>query len=240
MKIAVLTYDSEHRKSQDVLMRLAAFGYNEVQVVAQPWIENPKNHIPLISHRPGEPLWPCQPIEGLPPYKLCMRFGWSYVQREHKDFRLEDNEIGVVAGARVLPKDVTDSGIIVNAHPALLPYGRGLDSMKWCLLHGNKIGVTAHILDEQADLGYVIDSAATPIYPTDTFHAFAMRQYEQEIDLLIKSISTVSGRTKESFRKIEIMEDIEDTWDATRRMSHQYETLLMGAFEAYKRKSYGM
>ena len=48
--INVLTYNAPHRKTQDLLFRLKAKGYNDVCVLATPWEER-KNFRPLIPHR---------------------------------------------------------------------------------------------------------------------------------------------------------------------------------------------
>ena len=48
--ISILTYDAPHRKTQDLLFRLKAKGYSDVNVFATPW-QKRKNFIPLIPHR---------------------------------------------------------------------------------------------------------------------------------------------------------------------------------------------
>ena len=59
-RLAVLTYNHPHRKTQDLLMQLSAFGYNDVSVIALPW-EDRKQHKPLVPHRLLKPL----------PIKVC-------------------------------------------------------------------------------------------------------------------------------------------------------------------------
>ena len=84
---------------------------------------------------------------------------------------------------------------IINSHPAYLPYVRGLDSYKWAIYYGKPIGVTSHIISEEADSGYLIKKALVPIYNWDTFHSLALRQYELEIDLLVDSIEDIKTAT---------------------------------------------
>ena len=47
----VLTYDTPHRKTQDLLMRLRSLGHTNVTVIATPWVER-QSFVPLIPHRP--------------------------------------------------------------------------------------------------------------------------------------------------------------------------------------------
>jgi len=62
-----------------------------------------------------------------------------------------------------------------------------LDALKWAIYLDKKIGVTLHIIDENADGGYRIKEEIIPLYPSDTFHSIAYRQYECEINLLSES-----------------------------------------------------
>jgi folate-dependent phosphoribosylglycinamide formyltransferase PurN len=63
--------------------------------------------------------------------------------------------MGVVLGARILPMSTVSafrSGVI-NVHPGLAPWNRGLDSYKWAVVKCYGQGVTCHIIGERIDYG---------------------------------------------------------------------------------------
>ena len=103
-----------------------------------------------------------------------------------------------------------------------------LDILKWDILELNRVGVTAHICDDETDLGWRIRDGRVPVYPHDTFHSFAMRQYEMELDMIPLAIdATLRG---DKFERI----DREDT-TARRRMGRRVESGLPEAFKRFKR-----
>ena len=50
--IAIITYDTAHRKTQDIVTKLLLNGYSDLKLVVIPWVER-KNFQPLYSHRPN-------------------------------------------------------------------------------------------------------------------------------------------------------------------------------------------
>jgi phosphoribosylglycinamide formyltransferase-1 len=83
-----------------------------------------------------------------------------------------------------LPPSVVKSAILFNAHPAYLPEVRGLDALKWAILERRPIGVTTHVVDENADAGLLIRREMLDLFPWDDFHSIARRLYEKEIEML--------------------------------------------------------
>ena len=75
---------------------------------------------------------------------------------------------------------------------------RGLDSMKWAIYNNKPLGVTSHIISEEADQGWLIRRKFVPLYEWDTFHSVAMRQYDIEIDLLASAVRDIKDATLES------------------------------------------
>lgn len=150
--IAVITYDRAHRKTYDVLIRLALKGYKPILLLL-PYHKR-KSRKPLFPHRPATP--PNTPH----PYEIAQHFNWQWVRvNDYIDMidyiRAEDRTL--IAGCGILPPEVVNAGTIINAHPGYLPMARGLDSLKWSILKGYPIGVTTHIIDEQVDMGYLIE-----------------------------------------------------------------------------------
>lgn len=229
--ILVLTYDAPHRKTQDLLLRLKSAGHR-VDVLAVPW-ETRKNFKPLVSHRPGEPNWPAQALP-MSPGEMCRNLGYSYevMDRDHLT-----NEVirympalTLIGGAGILDKRLIDSVDIVNAHPAWIPYGRGLDSLKWCIYRDLPVGVTTHIIDEHTDAGWIIEQRYVPIYEGDTFHAFAHRQYEIELEMLVAAVTIMKGQTRADLQRVSFHTDDDMAYPVTRRMPHVKEVVMLRRF----------
>lgn len=69
-----------------------------------------------------------------------------------------------------------------------------------------------------------------PVFPNDTFHSFAMRQYEMELGMIPQAIELLDGKSRTDFEKV----DREDTI-ARRRMGRREEACLLERFELFKR-----
>jgi len=175
--IAIITYDRPHRKTQDLLIRLID---HEVIVIATPFKKRTQHHS-LYQHRP--------PMDtGISTEKLCNKFGFDYINHLHPAEWIRKNNISsaIIGGANILE---TDQDLkIINSHPGYLPYGRGLDALKWSIYEGYPIGVTTHVINDDIDSGYLIEQKIVPVSYYDTFHSVAYRQYQMEIDMLIKAI----------------------------------------------------
>lgn len=229
--LGVLTYDAPHRKTQDLLLRIKALLSDDVLVIATPW-EQRKAHKPLISHRPAEPHWPAAPLP-INPADLCNSLGYSYsvIPKDELCLNPPKAKMVLIGGAGILPGEVIRSWPpIINAHPAWIPYGRGLDSLKWAIYKNLPIGATTHIIDDRCDAGTVIERRFIPIYPQDTFHALAHRQYEVEMDMLIGAVEKVR-EMESSFQPIAV-EDGGECETVHRRMPHIKEMIMLRRFES--------
>lgn len=212
--IKVLTYNAPHRKTQDLLFRLKASGYNDIDVLATPWQER-KNFKPLIPHRKFNTL-------NIEPSNLCKQLNYNFSEIELKDIEIS-NDWMLIGGAGMLPEDIVKSNKVINSHPAYLPHVRGLDSLKWAIYYDKPIGVTTHIISEECDAGKLIRKELVPLYSWDTFHSVSQRQYEMEIDMLVDSIKDVE---KASLDELSTTESTPH-----RRMSHHHEVRLLRRFQ---------
>lgn len=210
MRIAVLTYDHPHRKTQDILFRLKALGI-EVMVIAVPWQER-KNFVPLFKHRPDSCI-------DIPLQVFCDNI--RYVL--HKTDDLQDAldklkpKVSLIAGAGILS---VKGHKIINSHPGYLPYVRGLDAVKWAIYGGKPIGVTSYIIGGAVDEGEILDRQIINIDSTDDFYCFAMRVYENEIKMLVDAINKEPALTDDDYVGI-----------PSRRMPHRLELTMMRKFE---------
>ena len=74
------------------------------------------------------------------------------------DFSIFNSKVIVCAGYMFLiAKEQILEKIIINTHPSLLPKYRGLHSLAWAILNGEKeIGFTIHLMNEKIDDGDIL------------------------------------------------------------------------------------
>jgi len=216
-KLAIITYDHPHQKTQDLVCRLKLNGYDDLTLIVLPW-EQRKRSTPLYLHRPDNPV-------SITTAEFCERFrmthffcGYDTLDKHFSNNKYDNILIG---GAGILPKEVIKYNII-NSHPGYVPNVRGLDALKWAILKGLPIAVTTHFIREEPDLGILIDREIVPLSFTDTFHSVARRHYELEIDMLVESITKIPDG-KELHEKM--------GYPLNQRMSHRDELVMMKRFQ---------
>lgn len=224
--IVVISYNTPHRKTQDVLFQLKAKGYEQVKVLALPFVHRENPFQPIYAHRPSKAI----PVETA---TLCQRLDYDFleidIQAIHAHLNEHPADFILIAGAGLLPDELVENHRLINSHPGYLPKVRGLDSLKWAIHNQQELGVTCHFVDSEADAGFLIEQTTVPIYANDTFHSVAYRQYEIEIELLVNSIAIIPQKT--DFPSLSTTE-----WEATRRMPKAIEVNLMEEFDNYKEK----
>ena len=225
--INVITYDFPHRKTQDLLFRLLAKNYKNIAVFSTPWVER-KNFVPFIPHRPFE--FHKNATINIYPEELSRKLGFDYFKLNSLDDLppIKDDDYVLIGGAGIIKKSLTDSKKIINSHPAFLPHVRGLDSLKWAILNDKPLGVTSHIISEEADQGWLIKRDLVPLFKWDTFHSVALRQYEMEIDFLASAVDDIESATMESLK----FDDVE----VNRRMPNKLQKEMINYFPTYLKK----
>ncbi|RLZ10651.1 formyltransferase family protein [Faecalibacter macacae] len=223
-QIAVITYNTPHRKTQDVLHGLKAKGYKNVKVYALPFIQRENPFKPIYQHRPSKAI----NVE-VETYTNNFDYQFETTTADTLNMQLLNDKADfvIIAGAGLLPDELVETHKIINTHPGFLPKTRGLDSLKWAITKGVEIGVTTHFVDTEADAGFLIEQQLVPVYSNDTFHSVAQRQYEIEIEMLVNSIELIP--TLNDFPSLSTTE-----FEATRRMPKAIEEVLMNSFEKYK------
>ena len=165
---------------------------------------------------------------------FCKNLGVNVIISETADMVsvFEENNFDhiLIGGAGILPEKLVTGFKIINSHPAYLPYVRGLDALKWAIYNNQPVGVTSHYIDDKADEGLLIERVEVPLYYEDTFHSYAYRQYEVEIDLLVNAIKKV-----EEMDTFESLQD--DRFLANRRMPHHVEVKMMKRFDALREEA---
>ncbi len=225
-KIAVISYNTPHRKTQDVLFQLKAKNYQDVHVFALPFVLRENPFVPIYQHRPSKAI-------EIEPEVFCRNLGYQFstTTAETLNAQLKDLQADyvIIAGAGLLPDDLVSENKIINAHPGFLPYTRGLDSFKWAIMKNERVGVTSHFVDTEADAGFLIDQKYVPIYSNDTFHSVAYRQYEMEIEMLVEAIELIPSKTE--FPSLSTTR-----YEPTRRMPKAIEENLLKSFDLYRLK----
>ncbi|MBS7333709.1 MAG: formyl transferase [Weeksellaceae bacterium] len=223
-QIAVITYNTPHRKTQDVLHGLKAKGYENVKVYALPFVQRENPFKPIYQHRPSKAI-------NVDIAVYSKNFGYQFetttANTLNQQLLNDKADFVIIAGAGLLPDELVETHKIINTHPGFLPKTRGLDSLKWAIVKGVEIGVTTHFVDTEADAGFLIEQQLVPVYSNDTFHSVAQRQYEIEIEMLVNSIEVIP--TLNDFPSLSTTE-----FEATRRMPKAIEENLMSSFDQYK------
>lgn len=222
MKLALITYDTFHLKTEQVALGLAMKNRYDLAFFGLPFVQRASREI-LFAHRPdmatgahsravahalGAPFTPCASPDDIP---------------------ADAADVFLIVGAGLLPASFVSAtrGRVLNSHPGIIPLVRGLDAFKWAVLDGMPIGNSIHYIDEEADAGEVIAVRPTPVFESDTLEQFARRHYELEIDMMIdfEHLLAVGGGVAEHEER-----------PARMRMPAARQQELFAAFDAYKAK----
>lgn len=191
MKIAAFVYNFPHKKTQEGLCRLFVNGFVPELVLAADPVE--------LKFRQSKLRVSPRGLIYDEPSKICSAFHIPYYVVPHGSqeaielVRSYAIDVGVILGARILPKRIIESFRrgIVNLHPAILPGNRGLDNLKWALIRDLPLGVSAHFIDEHVDLGWLIGQRPCPIYSDDTLVDLTLRLQSIELDMMISSLDAI-------------------------------------------------
>ena len=185
--IRLFAYNFPHKTTQDFIYRLLSEGY-EINVIyaadpvklniPQSNIKSKINHIGLLH-----------------PQEIAKNLGIRYLVTSHDSEVLKEDarinpSLAVICGARILKAEVIDlfpSGII-NFHPGIIPFARGLDALFWSIYNNQPLGVTAHLIDKRIDAGKILSVEELRIYSNDTILDLSERLYELQLVMLTKSI----------------------------------------------------
>lgn len=227
MKLAVITYQVPHQKTQDVLSALFLRGHREIDLFALPF--RPRKTRPAkYIHRFNNP-------SSLSPREIAnnANLGYFPCPAEEFDTHFSKNNYDhiLIAGAGLLPNELALNHKIINAHPGYLPKVKGLDSLKWAILNEVvELGVTTHYISDKADEGLLIEKRIIPLYREDSFHSFALRQYTTEIEMLAHSIILIQQQEPS-------VSLADNAYQATMRMPLKLEDEMMQKFKDRRQKA---
>lgn len=128
----------------------------------------------------------------------------------------KNNMIFLTCISKIIPPWFVNKFTVINSHPGILPYARGLDTFKWSVLKKITIGVTLHIIDKNIDCGIILKKVKTPLQIKDTLNDVAMRTFEIECLLLInfndylyykKKVEKISNKTNYFSKRLSVIEE---------------------------------
>ena len=226
-KLVLFAYNFEHKKTQDIILRLFLEGVKINFILANDWI---KLKIPPSSIRAK-----IKHIGLVHPQKIAERIGVPYYVLHHNSFEAkqliesEGIDIGIIAGARILKKPIIDAfniGII-NLHPGLLPEARGLDAMLWSIYKDLPLGVTAHLIDENIDAGRLLIKEKIKLQKEDTILDISERLYEKQLEILVPAICAASES---------VGAPIDPSLHYNRKMDAEKERIVLNKLQDYIRE----
>ena len=218
MKVGVICYNSEHLKTEQVVQRLCDNDtIKKINLFALPFKKMKKRKV-LFFHRPNQK-------EAVTAKELAKNKKVFFNHWDGKSY-LNNCDIFIITGAGIINPKLTNGKPIINAHPGIIPLVRGLDSFKWAIFHGDSIGITLHIIDEEVDKGNILFIQKTQVFSDDNIFTLAKRHYQNEIDLLVNFQNFL---TKDFNQIYPIKEPY-------LRMPLEIEKQLFDRFEAWKEK----
>jgi len=187
MKIALFVYNFPHKKSYNGLCNLIINRIKISQILAMNKIKLKFKNKPKIRDS----------ISGINYYSaklLADRFNIKYkiINFESKKIisfcKKKKFDLGIILGARILNYDLIKSfkiGIL-NMHPGLLPFQRGLDCHKYAILNNMPQGASVHIIDKFIDKGIILLREKIKVDYEDSVSDIFFKLQEKEQELMIK------------------------------------------------------
>tara|TARA_Y100000814_G_scaffold52234_2_gene32488 strand:- start:3974 stop:4696 length:723 start_codon:yes stop_codon:yes gene_type:complete len=191
MRIIVFAYDFPHVKTNVGINNLLSNEIRPDVVISQPFkkLNLPQNKIQFKSN-----------FKDLKSTKyLCESLDIPYFRAEHNSddsvdyIKRVQPDVGIILGARILSNNIIKlfKRGILNIHHGFIPENRGLNTMQWAILRNQKQAVTSHFIDQNIDLGEIIESLEIPVNTSDSLENINDRINEYEQRILISSLSKI-------------------------------------------------
>lgn len=220
MIVSVITYNTEHLKTEQVVTSLSMRKDLTIRLFCIPFKERPGREV-LFHHRPNM-------RKGMHPSDLAKNFDLEiFIIDELSCYVLPDSDYTIIGGCGILPSSFIGNRKIINCHPGLIPEVRGLDAFKWAIFNQSPLGNSLHYIDDQVDAGEHIFSFRTPVKKDDSLEELAKRHYDLEI-IMMSNFLDIMKRTMDPLPGLR---DI----PPYRRMSLSNERKMIDSFEEYKK-----
>ena len=193
MKIGLIGYEVPHRKVLEIAFGLQESGH-DVVIFGFPFKPRISTNQPIFRDRP-EPIMHFaleNYLKGSGLEYVCCN-GWNEVCQYKFNEAASVCDYIITCIAKIIPTQMVVNNIILNSHPGMLPYNRGVDAFKRAIINRWPIGVTLHRIDESIDAGIIIKSVNVPVFPDDSLDIVCDRAFNLEIRLLIESSQYISA-----------------------------------------------
>lgn len=224
MRIGIITYATNHLKTEQVAVGLKQRGYDDIHLFALPFNPRPARKI-VFAHRPDMMI-------GGDTKAIAKSIGAGFEDvASAGDIPPDGADIFLIGGAGLLPPSFVNAtlGRVLNSHPGKIPFVRGLDAFKWAILDQQPIENSLHFIDAETDAGEMIAQFQTPCFVNDTLEKLAARHYEIEIDMMIDFEMHVN-----LYRAGDLVFPEVEPRPARMRMKAADQHKLRDAFEQYK------
>ena len=175
-KIGVISYNTNHLKTEQVVLKL--LHQYDIKIYALPFILRPSREV-LFFHRPNQ-------ADGVHPEELCKYYGLEYVPVS-KDSEIDNNcDIYLITGAGILSAECLRGKCVLNGHPGIIPAARGLDAFKWSIYHSLPLGARRHYETEinlLSNFETHLNDPSNPWHSLPSRNSMRRMKYEQELAL---------------------------------------------------------
>lgn len=229
MRIIVFAYDFPHVKTNVGINNLLSNEIIPDAVISQPFekLKLPQNKIQFKTN-----------YKNLKSTKyLCETLDIPYFRAKHNSnesveyIKKIKPDVGVILGARILSNNIIKlfKRGILNIHHGFIPENRGLNTMQWAILRNQKQAVTSHFIDQNIDLGEIVESLEIPVNTNDSLENINDRINEYEQKILISSLCKI----KEGFIGTFINE--KGIYNSALAVNN-LENIMISKFEDYKKQ----
>ncbi len=198
-KTLLFVYDFPHSKSVDFIDKCVSEGI-KIELIVGASFKNIKKTRRLFNfHKYNKTI--------IHPKKLATKFNIPYYNCDHNSLELEkimkdfDINFGIIAGARILSKKIIEKFYygVLNIHPGVLPFNRGLDSILWAIHDNKKIGISAHLINEKIDLGELVLSKIIEPIKFDNIFDIYRKVHKAQIELLPLAYNLIEKKSSFKF-----------------------------------------
>ena len=176
IKVGILTYDKPHLKTQQVINGLLKKKNISIKKIIFSKFKVFKERKIFFRHRPYQFI-------GKHPAEIANSLNIKF-ENINNNNSFSNLDYIIICGSQIIKKKIKKK-FIINCHSGLIPQSRGLDSFKWDILRGKKLGTTLHFIDKKVDFGEIISHKYTKIYKSDSLKTAANKHYNSEIEMLI-------------------------------------------------------
>ena len=178
MRIGIITYNCRHLKTEQMVLKYSTSTLiSAINIYMLPFAQRPARNV-VFNHRPSIHLG--IEVNDLSAVSKVTTKLWDGLKNIS-----DECDFFTIAGAGILNIDFAGRKPVLNVHPGIIPQTRGLDSFKWAIYNCDPLGVTLHAIDNEVDVGKILEIKRTPVFQSDTIEILARRHYENELELVL-------------------------------------------------------